>query len=76
MTEKRTETNAEYNEALDFIKNLTKFGINLGLERIQALLDRLGNPEKKLRVVHIGGTNGKGSTTAILQAILDRKSVV
>ena len=70
MTEKRTETNAEYNEALDFIKNLTKFGINLGLERIQALLDRLGNPEKKLRVVHIGGTNGKGSTTAILQAIL------
>lgn len=66
----RVETSKEYEETLAFIKDLTKFGINFGLERIQALLDRLGNPEKKVRVIHIGGTNGKGSTAAILQAIL------
>ncbi len=68
----RVETSKEYEETLAFIKDLTKFGINFGLERIQALLDRLGNPEKKLRVIHIGGTNGKGSTAAILQAILEQ----
>lgn len=62
-------TNA-YNETLDYIKNLTKFGINLGLGRIEALLERLGNPERSLKIVHIGGTNGKGSTTAILRSIL------
>lgn len=61
---------ADYEETIAFIKNLTKFGINLGLERIKALLDRLGNPEKKLNVIHIGGTNGKGSTAAMLREIL------
>ncbi|NBJ16778.1 MAG: bifunctional folylpolyglutamate synthase/dihydrofolate synthase [Dehalobacter sp. 4CP] len=60
----------EYEETLEYIKNLTKFGINLGLERIKALLDRLDHPEKKLKVIHIGGTNGKGSTTAMLQSIM------
>ncbi|RNC29952.1 MAG: Folylpolyglutamate synthase [Candidatus Dichloromethanomonas elyunquensis] len=57
-------------EAMDFIKNLTKFGINLGLHRIRSLLQRLGNPHQGLKIVHIGGTNGKGSTTAILQSVL------
>ncbi|NLL52284.1 MAG: bifunctional folylpolyglutamate synthase/dihydrofolate synthase [Peptococcaceae bacterium] len=60
----------EYTETLDFIRNLTKFGINLGLARIQELLHRLNNPERKIRVIHIGGTNGKGSTTAILLEVL------
>ncbi|WP_368293208.1 folylpolyglutamate synthase/dihydrofolate synthase family protein [Dehalobacter sp. TBBPA1] len=60
----------EYEKTLEYIKNLTKFGINLGLERIKALLDRLDHPEKKLKVIHIGGTNGKGSTTAMLQSIM------
>lgn len=59
-----------YEQTLEYIKNLTKFGINLGLERITALLERLDHPEKKIRVIHIGGTNGKGSTTAMLQSIL------
>ena len=68
----RVETSEKYKETLAFIKDLTKFGINFGLERIEALLDRLGNPEKKLTVIHIGGTNGKGSTAAILQAILEQ----
>lgn len=61
---------SEYEQVLSFIKHLTKFGINPGLKRIKALLCRLGSPEKNLRVIHIGGTNGKGSTAAILQSVL------
>lgn len=60
----------EYARALETIANLTKFGINLGLSRITKLLDLLGNPQESLPVIHIGGTNGKGSTTAILAAVL------
>ncbi len=41
-----------------------------GLERIQAACEALGNPEKKIRIIHIAGTNGKGSVAAMLQSIL------
>ena len=37
-----------------------------GLERVRELLGRMGNPEKKLKFIHIAGTNGKGSTAAML----------
>lgn len=60
----------EYQENLQYLANLTTFGINLGLGRIQELLRRIGNPESSLRVVHIGGTNGKGSTTVMIARIL------
>lgn len=60
----------EYAEALKYLQNLTKFGFNFGLGRIQELLRRLGNPHLPLRVIHIGGTNGKGSTVAMVAAIL------
>ncbi len=40
-----------------------KFGSKLGLERMKILLEKLGNPEKELKVIHIGGTNGKGSVS-------------
>lgn len=60
----------DYRESLEYLVNLTTFGINLGLERIRELLKRLGNPEKELRVVHVGGTNGKGSTTVMIARIL------
>ena len=46
------------------------FGQKLGLERIQALLGRLGNPERKFKSIHIAGTNGKGSTAAMIASIL------
>ncbi|MDR1961132.1 MAG: bifunctional folylpolyglutamate synthase/dihydrofolate synthase [Gracilibacteraceae bacterium] len=62
--------NEAYAEALRFIRELTAFGINLGLGRMEALLDRLGRPERGLPVVHIGGTNGKGSVLAFLRSIL------
>ncbi|HTU55069.1 MAG TPA: bifunctional folylpolyglutamate synthase/dihydrofolate synthase, partial [Acetobacteraceae bacterium] len=46
--------------------------IDLSLERLQALLARLGHPERRLPpVIHIAGTNGKGSTTAFLRAIAE-----
>lgn len=59
----------EYAEALAYIQGLTRFGIRLGLERTRAILDRLGHPERNYPSVHIGGTNGKGSTVAMLEAI-------
>ncbi|WP_165859364.1 bifunctional folylpolyglutamate synthase/dihydrofolate synthase [Desulfofundulus salinus] len=60
----------QYDEAMTYLQNLTKFGINFGLGRIKELLRRLGDPQKKLKVVHIGGTNGKGSTTAMVASVL------
>lgn len=59
-----------YNEALEYIEGTLKFGSILGLERIGKLLDLLGNPEKKLKFVHVAGTNGKGSTVAFISSIL------
>ncbi len=60
----------DYDQALEVVEELTRFGINLGLTRITAMLDLLDNPQDKLQVVHIGGTNGKGSTAAMLAAVL------
>jgi dihydrofolate synthase/folylpolyglutamate synthase len=59
-----------YKEALRYIENTGKFGINLGLQRIKRLCELLGNPEKKLKVIHVGGTNGKGSTTTFISSVL------
>jgi len=64
------EIDQQYQQAMEYLVGLTKFGMNFGLGRIQELLRRLGNPEKRLQVVHIGGTNGKGSTTAMTAEIL------
>ena len=46
--------------------------MSLGLERITELLDRLGNPQNRLRFVHVAGTNGKGSTCAFVSSILQQ----
>jgi dihydrofolate synthase/folylpolyglutamate synthase len=59
-----------YSEAIEYMQNLTKFGFNFGLGRIAELLRRFDNPHRKLRIIHVGGTNGKGSTTAMLHSIL------
>ncbi|KJR45328.1 Dihydrofolate synthase [Desulfosporosinus sp. I2] len=68
MSEK--DLDQEYAESLQYLANLTTFGINFGLGRIEELLKRLGNPEKVLRIVHVGGTNGKGSTSVMIARIL------
>lgn len=59
-----------YNEAEAYIHSFTRFGSQLGLDRMRRLLDRLGNPQKALRYVHIAGTNGKGSTANLTASIL------
>lgn len=59
-----------YTEALDFIHNTHKFGSKLGLENIKHLLRILGNPESHLKFIHVAGTNGKGSTSAMLHEVL------
>ncbi len=57
-------------EAIDYIEQYTWSTTRLGLERTQALLRALGDPQKKLKFVHVAGSNGKGSTCAMLAAIL------
>ncbi len=59
-----------YLESLEWIHGLGRFGIKPGLSRITALLELLGNPHRKVRFVHLAGTNGKGSTAVMLASIL------
>lgn len=60
----------DYQETLDYLFGLQRFGIKLGLANITALLRHLGNPHSGLVAVHIAGSNGKGSTAAFLTSIL------
>ncbi len=55
-----------YQEAMDYISSTAKFGSKLGLQRMECIMAELGNPEKKLKCIHIAGTNGKGSVAAIM----------
>ncbi len=58
-----------YNEALNYIHSLLVFGSKPGLERIAELLEKLGNPQDSLKVIHVAGTNGKGSTCNMLASV-------
>lgn len=58
-----------YREAMEFVKSTNKFGSVLGLDNIKELLNRLGNPQNQLKIVHIAGTNGKGSILAFLAGV-------
>jgi dihydrofolate synthase/folylpolyglutamate synthase len=62
----------EYKDSLDYLYGLESHGIIFGLANIRNILRALGNPHKKLKAIHIGGTNGKGSTAAMIQSILSR----
>ena len=57
-------------EAISYIENTGWSKTRLGLDRITVLLNKLGNPQKELKFVHVAGSNGKGSTCAMLEAIL------
>jgi len=59
-----------YWETLDYLYGLQKFGIKLGLENVRTILDRLDRPEEKFPILHVGGSNGKGSVSAALAEIL------
>lgn len=57
-------------ETLDELYGLSVFGIKLGLDNIKEILNRLGNPQSNYKTIHIAGTNGKGSTAAMIESIL------
>jgi dihydrofolate synthase/folylpolyglutamate synthase len=59
-----------YKDCLKTMYELRRFGIILGLETIESILDGLGNPHKKYACIHVAGTNGKGSVAATLASIL------
>ena len=58
-----------YSEAIQFLYGLQMFGANFGLENTRKLAALAGNPQEKLRFIHVAGTNGKGSTCAMLESI-------
>ncbi|HBF4286329.1 bifunctional folylpolyglutamate synthase/dihydrofolate synthase [Clostridioides difficile] len=60
----------KYEEALEYISQTNKFGIRLGLENIGKLLELLGNPQETLNIIHVAGTNGKGSVCSFVSNIL------
>ena len=53
-----------------YLQSFQRFGVNLGLTRIKKLLAALGNPEKQVPLIHVAGTNGKGSVSAYLSSVL------
>ena len=59
-----------YENAVEKIHSLLTFGSRPGLDRMRILLDRLGNPQDRLKFIHIAGTNGKGSVCAMLSSAL------
>lgn len=59
-----------YEETLSRIHSFQKFGSRLGLERMSLLMDLLGNPQDKMNVIHVAGTNGKGSVCRYLATVL------
>jgi dihydrofolate synthase/folylpolyglutamate synthase len=58
-----------YREALERLLRLQRFGVRPGLDGVKRALTVLGEPQRKLRVVHVAGTNGKGSTAAFLESL-------
>ena len=60
----------DYKESLSYLESLNVFGSKLGLSRIERLVELLGHPEGRYRTVHVTGTNGKGSVSAMTAAIL------
>ncbi len=59
-----------YDEALKYIHGVSNFFCKPGLERITALCDMLGHPEKDLKFIHVAGTNGKGSFCSMMDSVL------
>jgi dihydrofolate synthase/folylpolyglutamate synthase len=63
----------EYQQSLDYLYRLEKFGMIFGLSKVEAILETVGNPHREIQAIHIGGTNGKGSTAAMMASILQKE---
>lgn len=59
-----------YEQSLEFIHSIERFGSKPGLRRVRMLLERMGNPQKQLKFIHVAGSDGKGSTCAMISRIL------
>jgi dihydrofolate synthase/folylpolyglutamate synthase len=64
-----------YEEAIYYLEHASVFGIQLGLGRIEELLRRLGNPQEQYKTIHVTGTNGKGSVTAMIASALVKAGI-
>ena len=67
---------SEIHVILKELYGLQRLGIKVGLEHTEELLDKIGNPHLHLKFIHIAGTNGKGSTCAIINSILRKCGLV
>jgi dihydrofolate synthase/folylpolyglutamate synthase len=61
-----------YNDIINFLFSLQRFGIKLGLKNMERMLQALGNPHQQLKAIHIAGSNGKGSVAAFVAKILQK----
>ena len=60
----------DFNETIIWLEEFQRVGINLGLDRIIALVEVLGHPEDKIQTIHVAGTNGKGSVCRYISSVL------
>ncbi len=61
---------ARYEEAVEWVNGLIPLGIKPGLARMEKLMERLGHPQRRVKFIHVAGTNGKGSTCAFIERVL------
>ncbi|MBU0530230.1 MAG: bifunctional folylpolyglutamate synthase/dihydrofolate synthase [Nanoarchaeota archaeon] len=59
-----------YQDVIDYLFSLKRFGMKLGLDQIKEALEVFDNPEKEMKIIHVAGTNGKGSVAAMITAVL------
>lgn len=70
LTTEQTTPFESLKQVNDFFKKRTSLGIKPGLERMYSLLNKLDNPHRRMKAVHVAGTNGKGSTVAFLKSVV------
>ncbi len=70
MSWERAEEIAAFEAAENYINEIPKFTAKNAMEDTQEFLHRLGDPDEKMRIIHVAGTNGKGSVCAYLCSIL------
>jgi len=75
MPKRKNQSNSpnDYSRSLDYLYGLQKFGMVFGLAQVSKILEAIGNPHEEIQTIHIGGTNGKGSTAAMMASILQRE---
>ena len=68
-----TTRREDYLDSLDYLYRLEKLGMVFGLTQVTRILKAIGNPQEEIAALHVGGTNGKGSTAAMLASVLQRE---